>query len=429
MSGKELVRRYCVFGAALFVSAFGVSLVTKSALGTSPISSIPYVMSLNTRLSMGTYIFLLNMVLIAAQMLMLGRKGIWRKRTDLVMQVPVSVLFGLFIDLSMAVLSSYDPQMYALKVISLVAGCAVLALGVSLEVVADVTMVSGEYTVQIASKRFGMQFGNVKIGFDVLLVVVAVLLSLLLSGGIEGVREGTVITALLTGPFVRLFGPLLEGVRRWEEGPRSEVPRTEAECPVHNVVTISREYGSGGHSIGERIARDMGYAFYDSELISLSAKEACLAEDFVRDNEQSLPGNVLWQMVMQDYEAPLEKSLSPEDALFVAQSRVIRRLAAKGPCVIVGRCADYVLGNVPGVLRAFVHSGRESALRRVSETYGVPADRAESEIARINRSREAHYGHYTGRHWGDCRNYDMTFDTGRIGEDAVCGMVEAALKG
>lgn len=425
MGKKELFRRYLIFTVALFFSAFGVSLVTKSYLGTSPISSIPYVMSLNTPLTMGTYIFILNMILIAAQMLMLGRRGIVDKKIDLLMQIPVSVLFGVFIDVTMAMLGSYNPSVYVLKIVSLIAGCAVLALGISLEVVADVTMVSGEYTVQIASKRFKAQFGTMKIAFDVTLVVIAVALSFILSGHIEGLREGTVIVALLTGPFVRLISPWLDFLRRWEVSGSSSVTEEIHAGVSHTVITISREYGSGGHMIGERLAKALGYKFYDSELITLVAKEAGFTENFVRKNEQSLPGNMLLQMILQDYGAPLEKSLSPADALFVAQSRVIRRIAAEGPCVIVGRCADYILKDYPDVLKIFLHADMSSKAKRVTEQYGITPEKALPEIERINKSREEHYHHYTGNHWGDIRNYNLTFDTGRFGIDRVCTIIQS----
>lgn len=425
MGKKELFRRYLIFTVALFFSAFGVSLVTKSYLGTSPISSIPYVMSLNTPLTMGTYIFILNMILIAAQMLMLGRRGIVDKKIDLLMQIPVSVLFGVFIDVTMAMLGSYNPSVYVLKIVSLIAGCAVLALGISLEVVADVTMVSGEYTVQIASKRFKAQFGTMKIAFDVTLVVIAVALSFILSGHVEGLREGTVIVALLTGPFVRLISPWLDFLRRWEVSGSTSVAEEIHAGLSHTVITISREYGSGGHMIGERLAKALGYKFYDSELITLVAKEAGFTENFVRKNEQSLPGNMLLQMILQDYGAPLEKSLSPADALFVAQSRVIRRIAAEGPCVIVGRCADYILKDYPDVLKIFLHADMSSKAKRVTEQYGITPEKALPEIERINKSREEHYHHYTGNHWGDIRNYNLTFDTGRFGIDRVCAIIQS----
>lgn len=216
MRKEELFRRYLVFTAALFISALGVSVITKSCLGTSPISSVPFVLSINTPLSMGTHIFLLNMTLIAGQMLMLGKSRIANHKLDLLMQIPISVVFGLFIDLTMAIIGDSLPQQYAWHIISLVAGCAILALGVSLEVIADVTMVSGEYFVQIASKRFNKQFGTMKIIFDVSLVVIALVFSLLLSQRIEGLREGTIITALLTGPFVRTFTPQLRFLQRWQ---------------------------------------------------------------------------------------------------------------------------------------------------------------------------------------------------------------------
>ncbi len=425
MGKKELFRRYLIFTVALFFSAFGVSLVTKSYLGTSPISSIPYVMSLNTPLTMGTYIFILNMILIAAQMLMLGRRSIVDKKIDLLMQIPVSVLFGVFIDVTMTMLGSYNPSVYVLKIVSLIAGCAVLALGISLEVVADVTMVSGEYTVQIASKRFKAQFGTMKIAFDVTLVVIAVALSFILSGHIEGLREGTVIVALLTGPFVRLISPWLDFLRRWEVSGSTSVAEEIHAGLSHTVITISREYGSGGHMIGERLAKALGYKFYDSELITLVAKEAGFTENFVRKNEQSLPGNMLLQMILQDYGAPLEKSLSPADALFVAQSRVIRRIAAEGPCVIVGRCADYILKDYPDVLKIFLHADMSSKAKRVTEQYGITPEKALPEIERINKSREEHYHHYTGNHWGDIRNYNLTFDTGRFGIDRVCAIIQS----
>lgn len=374
---------------------------------------------------MGTYIFILNMILIAAQMLMLGRRSIVDKKIDLLMQIPVSVLFGVFIDVTMAMLGSYNPSVYVLKIVSLIAGCAVLALGISLEVVADVTMVSGEYTVQIASKRFKAQFGTMKIAFDVTLVVIAVALSFILSGHVEGLREGTVIVALLTGPFVRLISPWLDFLRRWEVSGSTSVAEEIHAGLSHTVITISREYGSGGHMIGERLAKALGYKFYDSELITLVAKEAGFTENFVRKNEQSLPGNMLLQMILQDYGAPLEKSLSPADALFVAQSRVIRRIAAEGPCVIVGRCADYILKDYPDVLKIFLHADMSSKAKRVTEQYGITPEKALPEIERINKSREEHYHHYTGNHWGDIRNYNLTFDTGRFGIDRVCAIIQS----
>ena len=431
MRRSELTRRYMVFMAALFVSALGVSVITRSALGTSPISSIPYVFSLNTPLTMGSCIFILNMLLIAGQVMMLGKEGIRKSRVDLLMQIPISVLFGAFIDLTMAILSHYDPAFYFLKIGSLVLGCAILALGICLEVVADVTMVSGEYFVQIASKRFKKEFGMVKIIFDVSLVIIAAISSLLLAERIDGLREGTVIAALLTGPFVRLISPSLKFIRQWEVkgAPTTNISTTAEQNgssvsqPV--VITISREYGSGGHLIGEQIARDLHIPFYDNELIKMAAEESGFSEQYVSQKEQHLPNGLLYQMVMQDYEAPIEKSLSPEDALFVAQSRVIRRLAEGGPCVIVGRCADYILRENPHVIRIFLYADMAYKTERAIKEYGLNRQNAAEEVARINRSRKTHYYHFTGLHWDDMRNYHLSCDTSVMSNKQVCHVIES----
>ncbi len=213
---NEISRRYIIFAVALFFIALGVSLITRSLTGTSPISSVPYVWSLSTPLTMGSLIFILNVVLIILQMAMLGREGIRRCRTELWLQIPVSVLFGGYVDMTMAMLASWHPDSYWLQLATTLAGVCSMAFGVALEVLADVAMVSGEYFVHIASRRFSKPFGNIKLAFDVSLVVLAAICSLLLTGTIEGLREGTVITAVLTGPLVRLIMPRLRFVERWE---------------------------------------------------------------------------------------------------------------------------------------------------------------------------------------------------------------------
>ena len=420
-SKAELLRRYLVFGISLLVIAFGISIITRSDLGTSPITSVPYVASLNTPLSLGSYFFLFTIILICLQMLLLGKKGIMERKMELLMQFPVAFVLSVFTDLTMWITASYVPQLYYVKIISLVIGCMILAFGNCLEVIADVTMISAEYTIQFATLRFKKEFGNIKICFDVSLVLIAALCSWLLSGRIEGVREGTIIAALITGPFVRLIMPRLIFVRHWLAEPevhKTTAPTaTEASLPL--VITISREYGSGGHQAGELIAKQLGIAFYDKELITLVAKESNFSEDFISQNEQKLPSSLLYQMIMQDYEAPLSRSLSYDDALFVAQSRVIRRIASEKPCVIVGRCANYILKNRPNTINLFLYADMSHKINRATAEYGIPSAQAPDTIANIDKAQQDHFFHYTGQHWGDARNYHATFDTGMVSIDQV----------
>lgn len=429
MSKKELIRRYIVFTLGIIVSAFGVGMVACSDLGTSPISSLPYVLSINTPPTLGTYTFAVNMLMVVAQMLMLGRKGVKEKRMELLMQIPVSIVFGGFIDLSMLIFSQVPLNLYITKFMGLILGSAVLASGICMEVIADVTMLSGEFTVQIASRRLKKEFSTVKVAFDCSLVLMAIIASLLFSATINGVREGTVIAALITGPFVKLFSRYTKPIIRWFEAAKAEsaegaagsVP-TGKESPV--IITIAREYGSGGHEIGEKIAKDLGIDFYDNQLIQLAAQVSNLSETEVKQHEQNINPNLLLRMITQDYEAPIERSLSPGDALFVATSKVVREIAAKGDCVIVGRCSDWILRDYPNCINLFVHADKEYKVRRAISQYGLTEAEAPQKVEQTNRNRAAHYEHYTGKHWTDSRNYHLVCDSSRIAPEQFCSMVE-----
>lgn len=201
MSKRELSARYLFFIAGLFVNAFGISMIIKANLGSSPISSLPYTLSLKYPVTLGEFTLLLNALLIAGQMLLLKRDF----RKEQFLQIPVAILFSFFIDCSMATLSGFEPTGYAMQIGSLITGCAILGLGVSMEVIADVVMLSGEAFVKAITQRTGREFGITKIGFDTTLALLACAASLLLAGTIQGVREGTIIAALIVGLFARFF--------------------------------------------------------------------------------------------------------------------------------------------------------------------------------------------------------------------------------
>lgn len=210
MSKRELSARYLFFIAGLFVNAFGISLIIKANLGSSPISSLPYTLSLKYPVTLGEFTLLLNALLIAGQLCLLKRDF----RKEQLLQIPVAILFSYFIDCSMAVLSGVAPSGYASQIASLITGCAILGLGVSIEVIADVVMLSGEAFVKAITQRTGREFGITKIGFDTTLALLACAASLLLAGSIEGVREGTIIAALIVGLFARFFNRRLQFVNK-----------------------------------------------------------------------------------------------------------------------------------------------------------------------------------------------------------------------
>ena len=201
-SKNELVRRYIFFLLGLFVNSLGAACITKANLGTSPITSVPYVLSMAFRPTIGQFTIVWSLLLVAVQILLL------RRSFQLVnlLQIPVSILFGFFIDFSMdVVLGWLAPDGYPAQLVSLLIGCVVLGFGVFMEVAANVVMLPGEATSKAPTQITGREFGTVKICVDVTMCVTAVVLSLILLHAVQGVREGTVIAALLVGAISRVF--------------------------------------------------------------------------------------------------------------------------------------------------------------------------------------------------------------------------------
>lgn len=201
----EKVKRYIIFLIGLFINSLGVSLITKADLGTSPISSIPYVLSLNFPMTLGQFTIIFSILLIIIQLFIL-RKNF---KAEHLLQIPISILFGYFIDLTMVLLGFVHPEAYGLKIIYLLIGCVILGFGVYMEVLANVAMLPGESFVRAVSTTWNTNFSNTKVAFDVSLSVIAAALSFLFVHRLEGVREGTIIAALLVGFIARLFGRYL----------------------------------------------------------------------------------------------------------------------------------------------------------------------------------------------------------------------------
>lgn len=216
MTNKELLHRYLLFLCSAFINAFGISVITKAMLGTSAISSLPFVLSLFTPLTMGQYTIALNVLFILLEMAMMKKSEIKQKRYEIFSQLPIGILFGLFIDISMHYLLSWlSPVCYVAQISALLVGCLILSMGISLAVKAHVAMVSGEYLVNVIAKFINKEFGVIKVCFDVTLVLIASSLSLFFLHDIQGVREGTVIAALIVGPISQCLLPLWKVFDRW----------------------------------------------------------------------------------------------------------------------------------------------------------------------------------------------------------------------
>ncbi len=210
---SKWLQRYGYFLLGLAINAFGIAFITKGALGTSPISSIPYVFSLFfEQVSFGTFTFLLNMIFIALQVVILRRKF----HPVQLLQIVANLLFSAFIDVSMYALTWLSPDTWVMRGLSLLLGCVVLALGISIEVAPNVIVVPGEGIVRAIAQASKKEFGKIKVYFDITLIAIGATCSFLFFHSLQGMGIGTLISAIAVGKFVSLFNrhfPLIRHIK------------------------------------------------------------------------------------------------------------------------------------------------------------------------------------------------------------------------
>lgn len=425
----EKLKRYLIFLVGLFVNSLGVSLITKANLGTSPISSIPYVLSLNFPFTLGNFTIFFSIFLIVLQLIIL-RKNF---KLEHILQIPVSIIFGYFIDLTMILFSWVNPEAYIMKIVYLLMGCLILGVGVYMEVLADVVMLPGESFVRAIVLTWKTNFGTTKICFDVSMSVIAAVLSFVFAGRLAGVREGTVIAALLVGFIARLIGKKLvflkdmifpESVSAENE---NEAKEQTAGTYGKNVIAIGRQFGSGGHDIGKILAEKLGYDFYDAEIIQMTAGTTGYTPEFVKKKEEIMTNSLFYDLVNQMYLNTDRQDEAPKDKIFEAECQVVRNLAKKGNCVIVGRCADYVLRNSGNCLKVFFSAPLMSRIRRVAQRQNISEGEAKATVQKNEKLRADNYRYYTRRMWGAAGNFDLSLNTD-LGEEYIENCIRSAMK-
>ena len=425
----EKLKRYLIFLVGLFVNSLGVSLITKANLGTSPISSIPYVLSLNFPFTLGNFTIFFSIFLIVLQLIIL-RKNF---KLEHILQIPVSIIFGYFIDLTMILFFWVNPEAYIMKIVYLLIGCLILGVGVYMEVLADVVMLPGESFVRAIVLTWKTNFGTTKICFDVSMSVIAAVLSFVFAGRLAGVREGTVIAALLVGFIARLIGKKLvflkdmifpESVSAENE---NEAKEQTAGTYGKNVIAIGRQFGSGGHDIGKILAEKLGYDFYDAEIIQMTAGTTGYTPEFVKKKEEIMTNSLLYDLVNQMYLNTDRQDEAPKDKIFEAECQVVRNLAKKGNCVIVGRCADYVLRNSGNCLKVFFSAPLVSRIRRVAQRQNISEGEAKATVQKNEKLRADNYRYYTHRMWGAAGNFDLSLNTD-LGEEFIENCIRSAMK-
>ena len=193
------------------------------------------------------------------------------------------------------------------------------------------------------------------------------------------------------------------------------------------VFTIGRQFGSGGRQVGKTLAQKLGIPFYDKELIAISARDSGLSEALFSNADEKATSSIFYSLVMGNYpmasgalgvtEMPLN------DQLFLIQSKTIKRLASEGSCVIVGRCADYILRDMDNVVNVFIHADLKNRVERAIRVYEVPENKAEDVCLKTDKQRANFYNYYSDRKWGMCRTYDLSLDSGMLGIESCAEQI------
>ena len=196
---------------------------------------------------------------------------------------------------------------------------------------------------------------------------------------------------------------------------------------MNRVITISRQYASGGREIGKIIAQHYGIPFYDNDLIALAAKESGFTENIFEKQEDKASNSLIYSIAMGlnvfGAHGYSKEVLSIDDKVFLAQSDIIRKVANEGPCVIIGRCADYILRDQVKTVNVFLWGQIEARIQRAIEVYGMSHSKAEENVLKVDKKRANYYNYHSDRKWGRSDNYDISLQTDIIGIENTAKMI------
>ncbi|MEG0691634.1 MAG: cytidylate kinase-like family protein [Oscillospiraceae bacterium] len=195
----------------------------------------------------------------------------------------------------------------------------------------------------------------------------------------------------------------------------------------NKIITISRQYGSGGREIAKKLSEVLNIPFYDNEIIQKAAQKSGYSQEMFAQADLKPTGSLLYTMSMFSSNA-VGFELPLSDKIFLIQSDIIKEIAAQGSCVIVGRCADYVLRDNPNTINIYIHANMDKRIERATALYNLPKEKAKDSIAKSDKRRATYYNYYTSLKWGNAANYDLCINSGSVGINktvsAIKGFVE-----
>lgn len=415
MREKRLPQRLAMYFLGLLIITCGIAISVKSDLGVTPVSSIPYTMTCVLGMEMGKATILFHSILVCVQILILRRKFDWRN----ILQVLVGVVFGYFTTFfNWGASFLPTPEHIVIRLVMMVISTCCIAVGIFFYVPPNIMPLAIEGTMDTISKVTKIEFPKVKIGFDCTMVVISLVSCLVGIHGLGSVGIGTAFGAVFVGVIMGKLNrsPLAEWRNKMLHGERR---KTVSEIPVAEengfVVTISREYGSGGREIGRQLAEKLGIAYYDLNLIQKVAAESGYSEAYVQEAEQKVSNTMLLNLYSWYTAATSEQDLPKVEQLYHAEERVIRELASNGSCVIVGRLANHILKDFQNAFHVFISADTDAKVKRVMERDGISREDAEKQIYKVEKERANHCAYFTHEQWGNAKHYDLMLKSNLLG--------------
>ncbi len=199
---------------------------------------------------------------------------------------------------------------------------------------------------------------------------------------------------------------------------------------MNTVITIARQYGSGGREVGIKLSEKMGIPFYDKELITLSVEKSGMHHEILKEADEKAASSLLYTLAVGSsyMYGSMPHNVPINDRLFMLQCEVIRDLAAKGPCIIVGRCADYVLAEEKNCFKTFIYADLDTRIKNVMDRHELAENKARDLIIKTDKRRSNYYNYYTGQKWGKTENYDLSVSTSKLGIDGAVDILAEHVK-
>ena len=196
----------------------------------------------------------------------------------------------------------------------------------------------------------------------------------------------------------------------------------------NTIITIGRQYGSGGHDIGKQLAEELNIPFYDKALLERAAKDSGLCQEIFENHDEKPTSSFLYSLVMDtdsvgSYNSSPFLDMPLNHKVFLAQFETIKKIADRESCVIVGRCADYALADYPDCINIFIHSDMENRVKAVSKRLNITENKAKDLIQKKDKQRASYYNYYSSKRWGDSTSYHLTLDAGKLGIDGCVDMI------